>query len=275
MEKGRAAFERESDLDIAETALASNLKLLEAILEQDPESIPLKLFLAEGYALYAMAFAEDRFEELDFSNPELADHQRKRAILFYNRAKDYASGEILKKMQTASVDLVNEETLKKYLAQTTKEDVRALFWFAFSWGSAINLQRDEIVQLASLPYIELIMNRVRELDDKYYFGGVYLFEGMYYGGRPPMLGGNMERSRTAFEKAQTISNKKILLVSYFYARTYCIQIQDRECFQKNLEYVMQSPDNIYPEQMLANALAKRKAIRLYKHRADFFIEDEK
>ncbi|MDH4263427.1 MAG: TRAP transporter TatT component family protein [Spirochaetia bacterium] len=275
MDKGRSAFEREPDLDIAETALASNLKLLEAVLQQDPENIQLRLFLAEGYALYSMAFVEDRYEELDYSDSELADYQRKRAILFYNRSKNYASDDLLKKMNTSSVDLVNEDTLKKYLAQTKKEDVRALFWFAFSWGAAINLQRDEIVQLASLPYIEMIMNRVKELDDKYYFGGVYLFEGMYYGGRPPMLGGDMERSKAAFEKALAISDKKILLVSYYYARSYCIQIQDLECFKKNLDFVINSKDDIYPEQMLANSLAKRKAIRLLKHGSGYFIEDEK
>jgi hypothetical protein len=275
MEKGRTAFEREPDLDIAETALASNLKLLEAILEQDPENLQMRLFLAEGYALYSLAFVEDRFEELDYTNVESADYQRKRAIRFYNRSKDYASGDLLKKMHTASVDLVSEDTLKKYLAQAKKEDVRALFWFAFSWGAAVNLQRDEITQLASLPYIEMIMNRVKELDDKYYFGGVYLFEGMYYGGRPPMLGGDMARSKAAFEKALKISDGKILLVSYYYARTYCIQIQDAGCFKKNLEIVLSSPENIYPEQMLANSLAKRKAGRLYKHGADYFVEEEK
>jgi len=274
MEKGRVAFEREGDLDLAETALGSNLKLLEAILEQDPENQRLRLFLAEGYALYALAFVEDRFEELEYTDGELADQQRIRAIRFYDRAKTYASGEILKKMQTDSVDTVNEETLRNFLAKSKKEDARSLFWFAFSWGASVNLQRDEIIHLASLPYVEMIMNRVKELDEAYYFGGAYLFEGMYYGGRPPMLGGDMARSKAAFEKALVLSDHKILLIPYYFARTYCIQTQDLDCFTKNLDAVLNAPENLNPGQALANALAKRKARRLSNHKVDYFLEEE-
>jgi len=275
MQKGRVAFEREPDLEIAETALGSNLKLLEAILEQDPENLPMNLFLSEGYALYSLAFVEDKFEELEFSNPRLAEYHKKRAIRFYNRSRDYAARAILKKMNLAVITEIRQDNLRAYLEKTTKDEAGALFWFAFSWGAAINLQRDDVGQLASLPFIEIIMNRVKQLDDQYYFGGVYLFEGMYYGGRPPMLGGDMERSKNAFEKALSISNKKILLVSYYYARNYCIQIQDRDCLLKRLDFVINSPDDIFPDQMLANALAKRKAQRLYQRIPDYFIEDEK
>lgn len=272
MKKGRAAFEKEPDLEIAETALASNLKLLEALLEEDPANRPLRLFLAEGYALYSMAFVEDRYEEMDFNESGSGEKQKKRAILFYNRSRDYASDPIFQFLKISSVEKISRENLEKFLNQAAKKDVPSLFWFAFSWGAAINLQRDNTAQLASLPYVEMIMQKVRDLDDQYYFGGVYLFEGMYFGGRPPMLGGDMKRSKKAFEKAMRLTAKKLLLVPYFYARTYCIQTQNYQCFKENLEYVIHAPDNIFPEQMLANALAKKKAGRLYQHASDFFMD---
>ena len=275
MNTGRAAFEREPDLEIAQTALASNLKLLEAILEEDPTNENLRLFLSEGYALYSMAFVEDKYEELGYANSQSSDYERKRAIRFYLRSRDYASARICKKLNIASAEQIVREKLEKYLAGTKREDVRELFWFAFSWGSAINLQRDDIAELASLPFIVMIMTRVRELDENYYFGGAFLFEGMYFGGRPPMLGGDFGKSARSFEKAMAVTGKKLLLVPYFYARTYCIQKQDFKCFKDNLHYVINAPDNIFPEQMLANALAKKKAERLYLHASDYFIESEK
>jgi tetratricopeptide (TPR) repeat protein len=274
MESGKSAFETESDLEIAETALAANLKLLEALLQKDPENIKLRLFLAQGYSLYSLAFAEDHYEEYSNSDLKQSEYQKQRAVLFYTRAREYAAVKIFKKMGIASTDEITRESLENYLKNVAKADVGHLFWFGFSWGSAINLQRDDTLQLASLPFIEIIMRKVKALDENFYQGGVYLFEGMYYGDRPPMLGGNMEKSKAAFDKAMKISNNKLLLVPYFKAKTYCIQTQDYGCFKENIQAVLNAPEDLFPQNNLANALARKKALRLRERSNDFFIEED-
>jgi len=62
MEESRHVFETEGDLEIAERQLASNMKSLEVMLEQDSENEKLQLFLAETFSLFALAFVEDKYK---------------------------------------------------------------------------------------------------------------------------------------------------------------------------------------------------------------------
>jgi len=76
LETSATAIFQESDLKIAEQSLASNLKLIEGLLQNDPQNERLLLLAAQGWSGYALGFAEDE-------EPE-------RARMFYLRAKVYA-----------------------------------------------------------------------------------------------------------------------------------------------------------------------------------------
>ncbi len=74
-----------------------------------------------------------------------------------------------------------------------------------------------------------------------------------------MLGGNPDKSRNHFESALKITEGKFLLISLLYSKTYAVQNQDQELFEIQLKYVLNAPDDIFPEQRLANQIAKKKA----------------
>ena len=59
MDYGFEAFNEESDLQLAQAALASNLKLIEALIKADPENEKFLLYAAQGYNAYGLGFAED------------------------------------------------------------------------------------------------------------------------------------------------------------------------------------------------------------------------
>ena len=69
------AIYEETDLDLAEKAIASNLKLLEGFHKADEKNKSILLLLIQGYASYSLGFVEDIDEE--------------RAKIFYLRARDY------------------------------------------------------------------------------------------------------------------------------------------------------------------------------------------
>lgn len=265
MEESRRVFEGEIDLELARSSLSGNLKLLEALLEQDVDNLKLRLFLTQAYSGYTLAFVEDEAEEKD------SQEERKRAQRFYARAKNFLLPWVEQKLGKIKELPLSE--LQKNLQNLGKEDVPFLFWYAFSWGSEINLSREELANFADLPKLELLMQRVKELDEAYYFGGVYLFEGIYYGSRGEILGGNLERAKKAFEKALFYSQGKFLMSYYYKAATYCVFAQDISCFVENVNYVLNAPEDIFPEQGLANALAKKKATRLWQKKDELFIEN--
>ncbi|MCS5622300.1 MAG: TRAP transporter TatT component family protein, partial [Nitrospinaceae bacterium] len=86
--------------------------------------------------------------------------------------------------------------------------------------------------------------------------------GAFYGGRSRMLGGNPEKSRHHFEKALDLTEKKFLLVRLLFAKTYAVQNQNRELFESQLQAVVNAPPDLFPEQRLANEVARKKAAQL-------------
>ena len=55
------------------------------------------------------------------------------------------------------------------------------------------------------------------------------------------------------------------------AKSYCVQIQDKELFLKLLQTVEETPLDVLPEQRLINAIAKRKAKKLEENIDDLFF----
>ncbi len=271
--ESRKVFEQETDLEIAETSIASNLKLLEAMQVHDEKNDDLNLLIAEIYSAYTLSFAEDKMEqaEADKKDDEVV-HQRKRAKMLYLRARDYAGKVMLPLIETDDLAKVTEQQLQQKLAKLDKDSIAPVFWYAFAWGSSINVDREDTQALSELPKIEIMMAQVKAWDEAYYFAGAWLFEGVYFGARNEMMGGDPARAKEAFEKNIRLTQGKMLISHYFYARTYCIFAQDKACFDRNIAAVLDAPDDIHPGQRLANALAKKKALRLKKHKANFFVD---
>jgi len=273
MTDSREVFERETDIEIGKISLASNLKILETMANEDPENYQLNLFLAEIFSIYSLAFVEDEMDRLADIDFEESEYHKTRAIRLYDRASAYAY-KILEKTlgNPAKLERLNDKKIKEKLDLLEEKEMPALFWYAYSRAASMNLQKDDMNALVAMPLVIVMMNKIIEWDDKFYFGGGYLFKGLYYGARPVIIGGNAEKSKVAFEKALKISKRKVLLIPYLYAKTYCVQFQDSECFVKNLEYVLNAPDDLFPEQSLANEVAKYKARRLLKKKDELFFD---
>jgi len=258
MRDAAPAFEEESDLILAEQAMAANLKVLEGLLRIDPLNKDLSLLLSQGFGGYAFSF-------LELSAPV-------RAKDFYMRGLNFAmnylvsESDSLKQFRTHGPLSQFETALKDF----DEDDVPLLFWAGYNWGNFINLSKDNPVIVSDMGRAEALMKRVIELDETYYYGGAHLFLGVFYGSRSAMLGGNLEKAKQHFEKALHISDKKLLIASYMYARFYAVQTQDERLFNRLLRYVTRAPAHILQEQNLANQVAKVRARRALRRKNEFF-----
>jgi hypothetical protein len=123
--------------------------------------------------------------------------------------------------------------------------------------------------MADLPIVELIMLRVVELEESYYYGGAHIFLGSYYGSRPQMYGGKPETSRKHFERALEINRREFLLTHVAYAQTYARLIFDRELYLKLLTEVIEKPLTD-TDMASSNKLAKVSAQKLIDQVDEFF-----
>jgi tetratricopeptide (TPR) repeat protein len=256
LDNGFQAFNEESDLQLAHEALASNLKLIEALIKSDPENEKFLMFAAQGYNAYALAFAEDDSVE--------------RARVFYLRAKDYGMRILMQNSAFKEAFDKDDATFAAAIQKMDKENVPAMFWTAFSWGSYINITRTDITALADLAKVQAMIRFVAEKDSSYYYGGAYMFLGAIEGTTPPGLGGKPEKAKEYFEKALAINKGKFLMTQLYYAKTYAVQVLDQELFEKLLQEVEAADLEALPEVRLPNAVAKQKARRLLSQAGEIF-----
>jgi tetratricopeptide (TPR) repeat protein len=256
MDYGLEAFNEEGDLRLAEEALGSDLKLVEALIKGDPQNKQLLLIASQGFSAYSLGFAEDDSVE--------------RARGFYLRARDY--GMRVLRQNPRLDEALNKDlaSLQAALRTLSKDDVPAVFWTAFAWGSYINITRADVGAVADLPKVIAMMEFVRQIDPTYYYGGSYLFLGSIEGSMPRVLGGKPEKAKEYFERALAVNGGKFLLTYVYYAKTYAVQEQDQALFESLLKKVDDASLDILPEARLSNAIAKKKATLLREHMGDLF-----
>jgi tetratricopeptide (TPR) repeat protein len=269
MVKSMPAYDRETNLDFAEQSMAGNLKMIEGLLEVTPDNVELLELASSSFARYAFGFVEVKIDIAD-SQYDLEEREKlvEQAVDFYERAKNYGVRVIGQSRKNFAEVLEQDlEQLSLELEQLGEREVPGLFWTAYAWGSIINLKQDEPRHLANLPKVELLMRRVLELDENFFFAGPHFFYGVYYSGRPVSLGGDPEKAKLHFQRAIELTDGKYLMPKFLLAKYYAVSVQDRELFEQALKEVTVAPRDIFPEQGLANELAKRNA-HLWLERAD-------
>ena len=255
-----ARIQGESDLTVVESTLAGNIGTLERISKLGSAGILVST--ARACCSYA-GFLEDRMEEAEIAgDEETAAEMRAQAIDYYVRAEGYAF-KVLAKSHIAfraprNVDI---PTFEKALKRINKKQVEPLFWAAYAIGRGISLQKDDPMQIIDLGRVELMMRRVLELDETFYYGSAHLFYTVYYGDRSTSIGGNPEKAKEHIERVDEINNGKFLMSKYYLARYYALPIQDAKLYKQALQEVLDAPMDIYPGEEAATSLAKSRSKR--------------
>jgi hypothetical protein len=248
MDNGFDVLNEESDLRLAQTAVESNLKLLESVLRSDPGNERFLLLASIGYSSYALGFVED---------DSLA-----RAAFLYLRAKEYGMRILRKNPRLGAALGGSADDLRAELATLNKADVPAVFWTATAWGSHIAASLTDPSALADLPKVETMMRFVLERDPGYFHSGADFFLGTLYGSRPKILGGDPDTSRRHFDACIRRTGGRFLMAYVYMARSNAVQTQDRELFENCLTTVDTTSLDALPSARLSNAIAKRKAALL-------------
>lgn len=256
LDGGVDAMNRETDLQLAEAAIPANLKLVEGLLQEDPDNAALLENASQGFYGYAFGFVELQ------SKP--------RAEALYHRC--YRYGNRLLKVQGLSIDLLhaNPDEVDAAVSGLGKRSVPALFWTASCWAKTIDLNREDPALIAQLASTERLMQRVKQLQPDYYYGGVYLFYGVYYGARAPMFGGDPDKSEDNFSAAREVTQGKLLMVDVLQAEYLERQRFDQQRFNQLLMTVIQDPVGSFPEMALVNQIARERARYLLNLEEEWF-----
>jgi hypothetical protein len=256
MDGSLAVMNRETDLTLAGMAIPGNLKMLEGMIEVDGNNPILLTHAAQGLYGYAYGFVED------------GDSARASAL--YLRGLGYAARGL--RLAGLKEDLMHAplEDLELAVSRLGKEAVPLLFWGGSSLARWVTLNRSDPQALAHIGRARVMMERVLQLDDTYYYGGAHVFFGVYYGSLSPMFGGDYARAQRHFNTASGMTKGKLLLVDVLYAESLARQTLDRKAFHEKLTAVLQAPIDLFPEMALVNRIAQDKAQHLLNKEKEWF-----
>lgn len=255
LEPVELSLQKQTDLELIREGAPSLLLLLDGLIAQEPHNKNLLMAATKAYGAYAMALHESNEDD--------------RAVMMSHKAKKYGMTLLSLLPHLENIHAQKLVETGQALNRISKSDVGFLFWGAYGWATWIRFQEGAPGAIADLPIIELIMLRVVELDESYYYGGAHIFLGAYYSSRPAMYGGKPQLSREHFERALQISDRKFLLAQVTYAETYARLEFNKTLYQNLLQEVLdQSLED--DEMASSNTLAQSMAKKLLDATDEFF-----
>jgi tetratricopeptide (TPR) repeat protein len=249
------ASAKQSDLKLIREGMPSYLMLIDGMVEALPNNARLLITAAQSYSSYASAF--------------VLEENRDYAVSLYARARDYGL-RALDQIGFKNPRSRSYEDFEIGLHNLGKKDVPYIFWAASCWGSWIGINQGSMEAMAELPRVQLMMGKVLELDEAYYYGGAHIFMGVLEASRPKMAGGDLESARSHFLKAIALGNGKFLMAQIYYANYYAKKAFDRGLFISILKEVLASPVDETPELTLLNTVAHTKAEKMLNDVDEYF-----
>ena len=246
---------RQSDLRLIREGMPSYLMLIDGMVEAVPDNERLLISAAQAYASFASAF--------------ILDEDKEYARVLYARAKEHALRAL---KQIGIKDPVSKpfDAFEANLNTLGIKDVPYIFWAASCWGNWISLSQGSIEALAELPRVELLMKKVLELNEGFYYGGAHIFMGILNGSKPKIAGGNIDLARAHFLKAIELGRGEFLMTYIYYANYYAKKAFDKDLYVATLETVLKTPAEIMPDLTLLNTVAHTKAKAMLNEADDYF-----
>ena len=243
-----------NDLATVETGAPAYLLMIDSQLHADPENEDLLRSAASIYTAYTDVFVKDK----------------DRAKKLTNKALDYALRSIcVRRSNTCSFRQRSFNEFKNVISALNVKDVPVLFALGSAWAAWIQAHREDWNAIAEISRVEVLMQRVVELDEFYQNGAAHLYLGVLATFLPSPMGGKPDVGRHHFERVLEISNNKNLMAKVIYARQYARLVFDRELHDRLLAEVLKAEPDV-PGYALGNTLAQQKARELLDNADEYF-----
>ena len=268
---GGSTFTSDDDPDLVADAIPFGLKMYESLLAESPRHEGLLLAAAQGFTEYSYAFVDSRIDEAKEENLDRANAMRDRARRLYLRAWRYGMRGLEARHRGFGAAL--DEDAATALARADKRDVAMLYWTAAAHGLAISLSKDNPEMIAELPLVEMLVQRVAQLDEGFENGAVPEFLITFEAARTDVSAEEQRQlMRRHFERALELSHGKRAGTYVSYAENACLPAQNAAEFKTMLEKALAIDPDGDPEHRLANLVAQRRARWLLGHMGELFLE---
>lgn len=242
------------DLQLVEEGLPTYLLMVDGMIVNWPDSENLLRSGADLYGAYAGLYVEDA----------------ERARRLTDKALDYAlRAACERERDLCDVRDMPVPELDELLAELGRGDVPALYSLGTAWAGYIEARTSDWNAIAGLARVNLILERVIELEADYEHGQAHMYLGVLNSILPAAMGGQPDKAREHFRQAVTLSGGDNLLAKTLYAEYYARMAFDRELHDRLLTEVVEA-DAEKHGLTLQNVYAQKEAERLLNEADDYF-----
>lgn len=251
LEKADSLWEQRGE----QAKLESAIKAYEEVIAVDPNNLEVLTKLSRAYYLLADGYLEGGDVEKQLET--------------YNKGAQY--GEMAMAL--------DPEFKKRVEAGAKVEDaisvldinyIGAIYWSASNLGKWAK-KKGFLTLLKYKDKARKMVQRVLEMDEKYFYGAPHRYFGAYYALAPSFAGGDLKKSEEHFNKSLEIAPDYIG-TWVLKADTLDVKLQDKELYKKDLEKALSIPSESIPDIIPEQNAEKRKA-RLFLDDIDSrFIE---
>ena len=264
------SFASDDDPDLVRDAAPFSLKLLETLLEAEPDHAGLRLAAARGFTQYAWAFVQRDAEIAEETSVARAAELRERARRLYRRAREHGLRGLEVGCAGFEAELLRDR--RRAVRRLREEDVPLAYWTAAAWGAGIGLSMDDPETVADLPIVEALIDRALALDEGFGEGALHTFLVQYEPNRPGASKDAAERSREHFARALQLSRGRLAAPYVALAEAVALPAQDRESYESLLREALAVDPDASPDNRLENLVVQRRARWLLDRAADRFLE---
>ncbi|MBD3670128.1 MAG: hypothetical protein HUJ29_05080 [Gammaproteobacteria bacterium] len=248
------AILNQDDPTLVRDGAPAYLLLIDGLIMDNPKSEGLLIAGAKLNGAYASIFSNDRARSRHMAG----------------KARDYARLALCERLpKVCAAETKPFRDYPRALEAADKSDVPVLYAYASAWAGMIQANPGDWKNIADLPKVEALLEKVIELKPLYENGQPHLYLGVMRSQIPPSLGGKPERGKSHFETALELSGGKDMMAKVLYAENYARLVFNQALHDRLLKEVIEGDPNV-KGLTLTNTLAQQRAQQLMESGKDYF-----
>lgn len=263
-------FTGDNDPQLVGDAIPFAIKLYETLLDANPDHQGLMITTGSLFVMYANAFVQGPAEMLPTSEWKAREEGMMRAKRLYLRGMNILYNALESKYKGFKEAASNQDTLQVYLNKFKKEDVGTLYWTVAGGLAAYSIDILDFNLSSKIPEWNAMIHKAYELDPDYNNATLDEFFIIYYASLPEMLGGDKEKAKFHFRRAQEKTGGKSVSAYISYAQSISVPAQDYDSFKDCLDKAQAiNPDDDVSTR-LVTIIMQQRAVWLLENAWTFF-----
>lgn len=246
----------DDDPQLVKEAFPFNLKIIEILLDQDPDNREMLLTALSSFTMYSYGFLMEDAERLSLEDYKAGKELYDRANKLFKRALQYGLRGMELEYPEFAIWLEQREIDKNPFVE---EDITYLYWFSAALGGLISSSHGNPIYVVDLPKVGWLLEKSMELDGAWNNGALYSAMISFTMSRPDAVENREQVARNYFDKAVKASSGKDCSVFVRFAESVCIKNQNKYEFIEKLNYVLNFNIESVKELRLTNTMAQSRA----------------